>query len=82
MTIHGPQTAVTMHFVSEEYDRGPIFFRYPIEIKGDDTPDTLGARINAMEHKFQPYVTDLIVRKKIILDKNNNVIIPPSYKYL
>jgi len=46
------QSAVTMHFVTSQgsdknaYDRGPIFFQFPMLIRGDDTPETLAKRVN------------------------------------
>lgn len=74
-------SAVTMHFVSEEYDRGPIFFRCPVQIKLNDTPDTLGQRVNKMEHKWQPWATNLVVNGQIRLE-NGKIIVPPGYKFL
>ncbi len=59
------ESAISMHFVTEEYDKGPVFFRCPIRILDTDTPDTLGARVNEAEHRWQPYITDLVVHGKI-----------------
>lgn len=64
-------SAVSMHFVTEKYDEGPLFFSHPVPILPDDTPETLGARVNAAEHEFQPIVTDLVVRGKISWDGTN-----------
>jgi phosphoribosylglycinamide formyltransferase-1 len=58
-------TAICMHFVTEEYDRGPVFFRLNIPILPSDTPDSLGARVNAFEHNWQPTTTGLVVRREI-----------------
>ena len=46
--------AVTMHFVDEIFDRGPIFFALPVPIEPDDTPETLAAKVNRAEHVWQP----------------------------
>jgi phosphoribosylglycinamide formyltransferase-1 len=54
-------TAVSMHFVTEEYDRGPKFFEHKIEINDDDTPESLDARVNAAEHRYQPEITNMVV---------------------
>lgn len=43
-------SAVTMHFVTERYDEGPTFFEYPVLIRPDDTPDSIAARVNKIEH--------------------------------
>jgi len=74
-------SAVTMHFVDEEYDRGPIFFQYPVLIRQDDTPDTLAERVNKIEHRWQSYITNLVVHKQIRLE-NGQVIVPDWYPFL
>lgn len=59
-------SAVTMHFVTEKYDEGPVFFRSPVEIFPDDTAETLAKRVNEAEHKYQPIITNLVVNGKIL----------------
>jgi len=59
---------VCMHFVTDEYDQGPVFFRYPVLIRPEDTADTLGARINKIEHCWQSYITNLVVHGEIRWD--------------
>lgn len=61
-------SAVTMHFVDDEYDTGPVAFSVDVTILDDDTPDTLGKRVNACEHVWQPRVLDDIVHGRIWLD--------------
>ncbi len=58
-------SAINMHFVTEEYDKGPTFFSLPIEILPDDTAETLFKRANAMEHKWQPIMTSKVVNGEI-----------------
>ena len=64
-------SAVSMHFVTDEYDRGPIFFMYPVEIFPDDTPETLAKRVNAAEHKWQPIMTEKVLKEDISWDGND-----------
>lgn len=72
-------SAVCMHFVTDEYDRGPVFFRFPVLITDDDTPDTLGARVNKVEHCWQSYITNLVVYGKIYWDgKDPNSLVVPD----
>jgi formyltetrahydrofolate-dependent phosphoribosylglycinamide formyltransferase len=40
----------TIHFVDEHYDTGPIIIQRAVEVKDDDTPDTLASRILPEEH--------------------------------
>ncbi len=61
-------SAVTMHFVTEKYDEGPVFLSAPVEILPDDTGETLGKRVNEVEHKYQPIYTDHVVNGKIHWD--------------
>ncbi|MCS7065091.1 MAG: phosphoribosylglycinamide formyltransferase [Fimbriimonadales bacterium] len=40
----------TVHFVDEQYDTGPIILQSVIEVRDDDTPETLAARLLPVEH--------------------------------
>ena len=40
----------TVHFVNEHLDAGPIILQRVVEVKDDDTVDTLSARILGQEH--------------------------------
>ena len=40
----------TVHFVNEDLDAGPIILQRTVEVKDDDTADTLAARILEQEH--------------------------------
>jgi len=61
-------SAITMHFVTEEYDEGPVFFKMPVEILPNDTPETLAQRVLDVEHTFQPIATNDVVNGKITWD--------------
>ncbi|MDI6854514.1 MAG: formyltransferase family protein [Deltaproteobacteria bacterium] len=63
-------SAVTMHFVDEVYDRGPVFFALPIPIEAGDTPETLAARVNRAEHEWQPRVLNYVVHGQVRLAGN------------
>lgn len=74
------ESAVTMHFVTEEYDEGPVFFRYPIVIRPDDTAESLGTRVNKIEHGWQSFVTNLVVAGSIHWNgKNHQTLVVPEY---
>jgi phosphoribosylglycinamide formyltransferase 1 len=66
-------SAVTMHFVDEKYDRGPIFFSLPVAIEPDDTPETLAAKVNQAEHTWQSRVLNYVVQGQVRL-VNNEVV--------
>jgi phosphoribosylglycinamide formyltransferase-1 len=44
----------TVHFVDEELDHGPIILQRVVEVKDDDTAETLSARI--LEHEHGAYI--------------------------
>ncbi|HYF09176.1 MAG TPA: phosphoribosylglycinamide formyltransferase [Acetobacteraceae bacterium] len=48
--IHG----CTVHLVGEGVDEGPILAQAAVPVRGDDTPETLAARVLAEEHRLYP----------------------------
>ncbi len=49
-------TGVTVHFVDEVYDHGPIIYQYPVRVREEDTPDSLASRVLQYEHRAYPKV--------------------------
>jgi phosphoribosylglycinamide formyltransferase-1 len=47
-------TGATVHFVDNEYDRGPIILQKAVEVREDDTAETLAARVQAAEREIYP----------------------------
>jgi phosphoribosylglycinamide formyltransferase 1 len=48
---HGVKVSgCTVHFVDEDLDAGPIILQLVVEVKDDDTAETLSARILEQEH--------------------------------
>ncbi|QFT87444.1 Phosphoribosylglycinamide formyltransferase [Bacillus sp. THAF10] len=47
-------TGVTIHFVDEGMDTGPIIAQEALEIKEDDTKESLAKKIHQIEHSFYP----------------------------
>ena len=58
-------TGVTVLLVDEEVDHGPIIAQTAVEIKPQDTYDTLAERIHEAEHQLYPYAISLMVRGRI-----------------
>jgi formyltetrahydrofolate-dependent phosphoribosylglycinamide formyltransferase len=46
------ESGATVHFVDEEYDHGPIVLQRTLPVRPDDTPDTLAARVQALEREL------------------------------
>ena len=55
-------SGATVHYVNEEYDRGPIIAQWPVPVRPDDTPDTLAARVLEVEHRLLPQVVVELAR--------------------
>lgn len=56
-------TGVTVHFVDEEYDRGPILCQWPVPVLPADTPESLARRVLAVEHRLYPAAVELVARR-------------------
>jgi formyltetrahydrofolate-dependent phosphoribosylglycinamide formyltransferase len=44
----------TVHFADDRYDQGPIILQGVVPVLDDDTPETLAARIHALENDIYP----------------------------
>ncbi len=58
-------SGLTVHFVDEHYDSGAIILQRAVEVKDDDTPESLQARILEEEHKALPEAVRLLTTGKI-----------------
>ncbi len=61
-------TGVTVHFVDEGTDTGPIILQRAIYVKESDTPETLAARVLQEEHKIYPEAIKLYAEGKLEID--------------
>jgi len=70
-------TGVTVHFVDEMMDHGPIIMQEGVKIQPKDTIDSLAEKIHRIEHRIYPKAIQLYVegrlkikqRRVIVLDK-------------
>ena len=54
-------TGITIHFVDEGVDTGPIIFQYPLLIDSGWNLDTLEEHIHRLEHRYYPCVICLLL---------------------
>ena len=47
-------SGATVHFVDDVYDHGAVIAQARVPVHGDDTPETLAARVLAAEHALYP----------------------------
>lgn len=60
-------TGATVHFVDEEYDRGPIILQDRVPVRANDTPQTLAHRVLEVEHVLYPKTLHLIATGRVRL---------------
>ena len=48
------ETGVTVHFLDEGIDSGPVILQEAVPVEPRDTPETLHERIRAVEHRLLP----------------------------
>ena len=66
---HGVKVSgATVHFVTPELDAGPIIVQAAVPVKDDDTPETLGARILAEEHRLYPEAIAMVLGGRCRID--------------
>jgi phosphoribosylglycinamide formyltransferase-1 len=58
----------TVHLVDEHYDMGPIVAQACVPVEDDDTPETLGARVQAQEHRLYPQCLEALMHEKIKIE--------------
>ena len=58
----------TVHFVDEGTDSGPIIMQAAVEVKDDDTEESLAARVLEQEHIIYPKAIQLYVEGKLKID--------------
>ena len=68
-SLHG----VSVHYVSEELDAGPLIAQGAIKTYQDEGIDDLIERIHQIEHIIYPEVIKFICKKQIYLDSNKVV---------
>lgn len=66
-------TGVTVHFANAEYDKGPIVAQRAVEVRENDTLETLEARIHEVEHELYPWVLRHIAAGHVVMDESGKV---------
>ena len=56
-------SGATVHYVDEQYDRGPIIAQAKVRVVADDTPATLATRVLTAEHRLLVRVVMELVRR-------------------
>ncbi|MFA5270011.1 MAG: formyltransferase family protein [Patescibacteria group bacterium] len=71
-------SAVTIHFVTAEYDAGPPIFVFPVPVLSGDTAEILQARVNIAEHWYYGTVVDLVLQSHTHVNPQDLPAIPEA----
>ena len=66
-------TGATVHFVDDEYDRGPIIAQWPVPVLENDTADAVARRVLEAEHRIYPPTVLAIAAKRVSLGADGRV---------
>lgn len=58
-------TGCTVHFVDDQYDHGPIIIQRALEVRDDDTPESLADRVQALEREALPEAIQLYAHNRL-----------------
>ena len=64
-------TGVTVHFVDEGIDTGPIIAQRPVPVPADRDREALEAAIHGIEHELLPEVIRMIAARRVRVDVDN-----------
>lgn len=73
-------TGVTVHFVDEGMDTGPIILQYPVFVEDEDTLETLEEKIHRVEHRLYPLALRLIANNMIEIHGRHIKILDKDWK--
>ncbi len=62
------ESGATVHIVDEEYDHGPVVAQRRVPVEPGDTPETLAARVLAVEHELLPEVVAAAAEGRIRIE--------------
>jgi phosphoribosylglycinamide formyltransferase-1 len=62
IAAHEPVSGATVHIVDEEYDHGRIVLQRTVPVDPGETPETLAAKVLAIEHEIYPEAIRMVAR--------------------
>jgi phosphoribosylglycinamide formyltransferase-1 len=68
--VHG----VSVHFVTEELDGGPVILQAKVPVFEGDTSDDLAERVHEQEHRIYPLVVKWFAERRLSMQGDNAVL--------
>lgn len=56
------ESGITIHYVNEIYDSGDIIEQHKVAVSPDDTPESLAAKVHALEYEYFPGCIERLVK--------------------
>ncbi|MDQ3949533.1 MAG: phosphoribosylglycinamide formyltransferase [Gemmatimonadota bacterium] len=66
-------SGVTVHFVDQVYDRGPVIAQWPVPVLAGDTTASLAARVLRVEHVLYPIAVNAVAAGQVALAADGSV---------
>jgi phosphoribosylglycinamide formyltransferase-1 len=66
----------TVHFADDEYDHGPIVLQRVVEVRDDDTPEALAARVFEQECEAYPEAIRLFAEARLRIEGRRVRVVP------
>ncbi len=67
-------SGATVHFVNEITDGGPIIIQETVRVEDDDTPESLQARILAVEHEILPRAVQYYCQGRLSIESGKVIV--------
>ncbi len=55
------ETGITIHMVNENYDEGKIIFQAAVQVRPEDSPETIAKKVHELEYKYYPNVIESLL---------------------
>lgn len=57
------ESGITIHYVNEEYDKGEVILQAKCDVREDETPESLSAKIRKLEFEYLPKAIEKIIQE-------------------
>ncbi|ASS47222.1 MAG: phosphoribosylglycinamide formyltransferase [Candidatus Fluviicola riflensis] len=60
-----PETGISIHLVNEEFDKGRLLAQFKVAISENDTPESVAAKVQELEHLHFANVVETIILEQV-----------------
>jgi phosphoribosylglycinamide formyltransferase 1 len=59
------ETGISIHLVNEEFDKGKLLAQYSVALDDTDTPESVAAKVQELEHQYFPYIVEQVIKHEL-----------------